>query len=110
MSSMYKFPSLSPRKQEIGWMNIIFTSHDQFCDCKDPELHLLVLINRDSPVRKPLTDIQNIKCLLTGITTGETTEPEPFGDGAGFLEGELEDLFKENEGVEPTVALTPSTR
>ena len=110
MSSVYKFPTTSPRKQEISWMNLIYTSHDMFCDCNDPQLHLLVLINRDSEVRKPLSDIKNIKCLLTGITTGETTELEPFGDVGGFLDGELEDLFKEKENEEPTAVVTPSTR
>ena len=110
MSTIYKKPLYTPRQQENTWMNMIYTSHDQLCGCDEPLIHLMQLINRDSPCIKPLKDIKNIKCLLTGITTGETTEPEPFGDGAGFLEGELEDLFKENEGVEPTVALTPSTR
>lgn len=93
MSTVYKLPTTSPRKQEIGWMNLVFTSHDMFCDCDDPQLHLLFLINRDSEVRKPLSDVKNIKCLLTGkgATPAATEEDDP-----GFLEGELEKLFEEN--------------
>lgn len=101
MSSVYKFPTSSPRKQELTWMNIIFTSHDQFCDCNDPELHFLVLINRDSAFRKPVSDIKNIKCLLTGETTTGEEKETPALEDVGFLEGELEKFFQEEGNTGP---------
>ncbi len=103
MSSVWKYPNHSPRKQELTWMNLIFQSHDQFCDCNDPPLHFMVLINKDSNFKKPLSDIQNIKCLLTGATKDGTTEGETIiEDNFGFLEGELEDLFAEKDTPKET--------
>lgn len=94
MSSVYRYPNISPRQQENQWMNLIWGTHDQFCECNDPQLHFLILMNRDSNCRKPESDVRNIKCLLTGKdpTTSTTTKDEEDG---GFLEGELEKLFDE---------------
>lgn len=66
-------------------------------------------MNKDSNCRKPISDISNIKCLLTGGPTDtEDTTKEDEEDPTGFLNGELEDLFKEDDGdgEEPT----PETR
>lgn len=98
MSSVWKYPQASPRKQELLWMNILWSTHDQFCECQDPVLHLMILINRDSSARKPTSDIKNIKCLLTGeTTTKEDTKPEDFDD-LDIEDGELEKLFAEDGG------------
>lgn len=101
MSSVYKYPNKSPRRQETEWMNLIYSSHDMFCDCDDPKLHFLILMNRDSNCRKPTTDIINIKCLLTGKDPTPTTSAEDHEDG-GFLEGELDRLFDEGNTEENT--------
>ena len=93
MSTIYKRPLYTPRQQENTWMNMIFTSHDQFCSCDEPLIHLMQLINRDSPCPKPLKDIRNIKCLLTGADTDDTVPTKD--EDPGFLEGELEKLFEE---------------
>ncbi len=95
MFSLWKTPTSSKRQQELQWMNIINQCHDQFCHCDNPTFHLIYCINKFSSTQKPEKDLKNIQCLLTGapITTGEDKEKE---DG-GFLDGELEDLFKENE-------------
>lgn len=99
MFSLWKKPTSSNRQQELQWMNIINTTHDQICHCDEPTLHLLYCINKFSSAQKPETDLRNIQCLLTGVrtTTGEDKEK----DDAGFLDGELEDLFKENEPDTP---------
>ena len=87
-------------------MNIIYQSHDQFCECEDPQLHFMVLINKDSDCKKPVSDIRNIKCLLTGAhKDGTSKEEQIIENDFGFLEGELEDLFseenKEDVATEP---------
>lgn len=98
MSSVWKYPTSSPRKQELLWMNIFYSTHDQFCECDDPVLHFMVLVNRDSNTKKPTSDIKNIKCLLTGkITTEEDTKPEDLDD-LDIEDGELEKLFAEDVG------------
>ncbi len=101
MSSVWKYPTSSPRKQELMWMNIFYSTHDQFCECDDPVLHFMILVNRDSNTKKPTSDIRNIKCLLTGkTTTAEEEDTEPTPDEGGFIDGELEQLFKEEDGPE----------
>lgn len=73
-----------------------------FCDCNDTNLHFLILLNKDSNCRKPESDIKNIKCLLTGKDPIPTTSTGEEEDG-GFLEGELERLFEEdNTGEDAT--------
>lgn len=94
MSSIWKKPTFSKRQQENHWMNTIFQTHDLFCHCEDPPLHLMVIINKNSNAPKPEDDIKNIKCLLTGEggTANRTEE-----DDVGLRPGELEELFKEEE-------------
>lgn len=102
MSTCYKYPNKSPRRQELEWMNLVHSTHDLFCDCDDPKLHFLILMNKDSNCRKPPSDIKNIQCLLTGKDPTASTSTKDEDDG-GFLEGELEKLFEEgNTGENAT--------
>lgn len=94
MSSLWKKPPFTPRQHDTHWMNLIFSTHDLYCGCKDPILHLMYTINRDNNAPKPIEDLQNIKCLLTGITGEETGDIED----TGFGPGDLERLFAEDEG------------
>lgn len=96
MSSLWKKPNYTPRQQERHWMNLIYGTHDQFCDCGNVNLHFLTILNKDSSAPKPESEIRNIQCLLTGKTTGETEEQDL--ENGGFIEGELERLFKEEDG------------
>lgn len=98
MSSIYKKPTLTPRAQELQWKNIIWQTHEQICECNNPWLHLMILINKDSPARKPEPEIKNILCLLTG--TDSTEEKTTAEENGGFDEGDLESLFKEDEQEE----------
>lgn len=101
MNPIWKKPSSSLRQLELGWINNINQTHDLWCHCEDPTTHLLYCINKFSTVQKPLIDIKNIRCLLTGKPTTpaeDTTEK----DDPEFLEGELEMLFKEKEKPENT--------
>lgn len=94
MCSIWKKPKFTPRQQENQWMNLMWNTHGQFCDCEDPLTHFMILINRDGPCPKPVEDILNIKCLLTGApTSGDTTKEE---EETGFTDGDLENLFKED--------------
>ncbi len=93
MNSLWKKPPYTQRQQDTAWMNLIFSSHDLYCGCNDPVLHLMYTINRDNNAPKPVEDLQNLKCLLTGITGKETEDTE---DG-GFGPGDLERLFAEDD-------------
>lgn len=99
MSSIFKKPTSSPRQQELGWLNLVHQSHDQFCHCEDPDLHLLLCLNKFNNWKKPEKDVRNIKCLLTGKTDIPITTTEEKED-LGFDAGDLEQLFAE-DGEEP---------
>lgn len=101
MSSLLKNPAYTPKQLELQWYNNIHHSHDLFCGCNKPILHLLHIINRKGNAPKPEKDIKNIQCLLTGEKE-KTTEDDDI-----FQPGELEELFKEENGVEN--AATPGT-
>lgn len=90
---MWKKTTFSTRKLEDLWINNIYSSHDLWCDCSDVQLHFLQILNRNSEVKKPLEDIVNIKCLLTGPTTETATATET---DIGLEDGELEKLFAED--------------
>lgn len=92
MSSIWKPTEYSVRQLETQWMNNLFHSHDLFCSCKDPILHLLITINKSNAAVKPEEDIKNIKCLITGETTEDTKE-----ENGGFDAGDLERLFENTE-------------
>lgn len=98
MSSIYKKPNLTPRQQELQWQNIVWQTHDQICQCNNPWLHLCILINKNSGARKPESEIKNILCLLTGTAT--TAAAITQEENGGFDEGDLEQLFKEEEQEE----------
>lgn len=79
----------------------MFANHDLWCYCEDPDLHMLICMNKFGGCPKPESDIKNIKCLLTGApTTGETTKEED--EETGFTQGDLENLFKEDGDEEDT--------
>lgn len=97
MSSIWKKPTFGPRQLENQWMNNIYCSHDLWCHCEDPPLHLLAIINRNSKAPKPEKEIINIKCLLTGEGGTENHGEED----AGLEDGELERLFAEDGTGDP---------
>lgn len=97
MFSSWKTPTSSKRQQELQWLNIINSTHDQICHCEDSTLHLLYCINKFSGFQKPEIDINNIKCLLIGHSTS-TKETSTKIEDAGLEEGELENLFAEDIG------------
>lgn len=94
MSTLMQNPKYSPKALEDQWLNTIFGSHDLICGCNDPILHLFDILNRKGPARKPLVDIQNAKCLITG---DKEDGPE---DDIDIAPGELELLFAEDGGEE----------
>lgn len=97
MYSSWKNPTSSKRQQELAWIGIINSCHDQFCHCDDPTNHLLYCLNKFSGFQKPEPEIRNIQCLLTGITpTTEEKDTKPEEEG-GFYDGELEKLFEEKD-------------
>lgn len=99
MSSIWKKPWYTPKQQEQNWLNNIWQYHDNICSCQNTWLHLIQLINKESNHRKPLKDLSNILCLITGKENGlQNTED----DDPGFLPGELDRLFEENGEKEST--------
>lgn len=89
MSKCFKNPVYTPTALENQWMNNIFQSHDLFCGCNKPIVHLLTILNKNGKARKPEEEINNILCLITGEKDSPTEEEETFGPG------ELEALFAE---------------
>lgn len=92
MTSFFEKTAYTARQLENQWMNNTYNSHDLFCRCKDPILHFIAVVNRNSSAPKPEKDVQNIKCLITGTTA--TTHGEE--EDAGFTDGDLEKLFAED--------------
>nr|ALN98243.1 ORF2 [Chimpanzee anellovirus] len=93
MSKLLTTAKYTGRNIENQWINNVYSSHDLFCGCNDPILHLLTVINKGSQAQKPEEEIQNIKCLITGDPTKITAEDL-------FEEGELERLFTEDDGTD----------
>lgn len=93
MSSIWKKPTFSLRQLELHWQNNCWNTHDLFCHCDQPWLHMMILINKGGKAPKPESEIKNILCLLTGEGASTTATEE---DDPGFLNGELEKLFEEN--------------
>ncbi len=78
--------------QTSDWMNVLYGTHDLFCHCEDPALHFMYVINKNSNAPKPLKDLENLKCLLTGKDTAATPEEDDIGIGPGDLENFLEKI------------------
>lgn len=113
-STFWEPPTKNFRERETGWVNSSFYSHDSFCGCGNFALHLLCTVYSITRSSTPeaiagiiSTALQPKKCLTFGDTQpGDAATPEP-GDAAGDLlenlqEGELEDLFREEEITTPT--------
>lgn len=98
MTDYAQYTSLSPRQQEIKWMNIIFETHSQFCSCDSTWEHLLSCINQqNNPFKLQKKEIKKQLCLLTGETTDK--DGDPAGDAVDALDfGDLEELFSEDIG------------
>lgn len=90
MTNQLQNVKYGPRQLELNWINSINHSHDLFCGCNDPLLHLLILYNKHGNAPKPEAEIKNIKWLISGK---ENTGPE---DELDFADGELEKLFQED--------------
>lgn len=104
MSSIWRQPTSSLRQKELQWRNLMFANHDLWCYCDDPDLHMLICMNKFNGCPKPEEDIKNIKCLLTGATTGEITKTEE--EETGFSSGDLEKLFQEDADADDTAENT----
>lgn len=97
MSSIWKKPTFSLRQQENNWIGIVFSTHDAWCHCEDVWLHLMIILNKQGNAPKPESEVENIKCLLTGTDTATTKEDHTEEDVVtGFNDGELEKLFAED--------------
>lgn len=100
MSKCYQNPIYSPRALEQQWMNNIFQSHDLWCGCQKPIIHLLTIVNKNGKAIKPEEEINNILCLITGEKDSSKEEDNDFGPG------ELEALFAEDGEQEKDITDT----
>lgn len=97
MSRQLQNPAYQGKALEQQWINNIFSSHDLMCGCRDPILHLLILLNKQGKAIKPETEVRNIKCLITGEKDSEDN------DMADIDQGDLEALFADDgPGDDPT--------
>lgn len=86
-------PKYTPTEQQNNWINLIWSTHDQFCGCDDVTSHLLLALSKNNPKKLTSKDIKEIKWHLTGETTGDND-----GDAVDALDiGDLELLFAGDE-------------
>lgn len=87
MSKLYK-PIYNKNSINHAWINVIYGSHDLFCSCEDPIVHLNDII-------------KNQKCLpSTAAATTEETTGTMEKEENGFDEGDLQRLFDESDDIE----------
>lgn len=74
------------KQQANNWINIVYATHDQFCGCLQPIIHLNKII-------------ENQKCRHTtdAATTTEETGGTHETDEINIDEGDLEELFKQSD-------------
>lgn len=86
--SKYFTPTFSTKRQlETKWINLNIHLHDLICDCQTPLEHLKDILNRDQ--------CRHTKDAATGTETGGM----PEDDGPTIDEGDLENLFSEENDV-----------
>jgi len=86
--STYLQPTIYGKEAlQLQWLNNIHHSHGLFCGCEKPFEHLQEILNK-----------RGHQLCLPGPTTEEDGDNQ-HGDAAdNVLDGELEDLFKEDFG------------
>lgn len=88
MSLHWQPPKYGPKGLENKWINTIYETHDHLCGCDSTLTHLIEVLNRqNSPTRLTEKQIKEIKCRITGETTGQEEEDNHTEDA-------LEDLAK----------------
>lgn len=96
-----KPPRYGPRGLELQFLNSIYQNHDLMCGCEDQLLHILSIISRNNKTNLSDTKLQEIKCLLTGETTGETEEPAGAADVLDAIDdGDLDALFELSDDMD----------
>lgn len=82
MSKSWRPPLYTPKGLQNQWINNIFQSHDLFCGCPKPFLHL-----------KEIIEDQKCDRFTEKETTTETTGIPPTNED-NFDEGDLQQLFE----------------
>ncbi len=112
MSLYWKPPVYGVEGREVQWLNNTVQSHDIFCGCDDPFMHLVFAFAKRSTrfgiSKNSLQQMQ--KCLTTSEekgtqTDGSTDSEEETGGPEGDLNfGDLEKLFEQDGELteEPT--------
>lgn len=85
------------RQQELNWLNLVHGTHDQICSCEDTIEHLFQVLSRDNKKQLSRKEIRQLKCHLTGDTTGDR-EDEDAVDALDI--GDLEALFSGEDVIE----------
>ncbi len=95
MSYSKQTPSLysSNRSKNNQLINTLINTHDLACGCEDPPSHLTyLLISNCNPTKFNKEELQQIKKWHGDLGTTTTEE-----DDTGLQEGELEELFAEED-------------
>ena len=107
---IWEAPFYNIRGRETTWINGIHTSHDLFCGCDSPDLHLLACLffpagtDDDSLLQRSVQRLKGVKqhpklLCLTGTADGEKDTPATE-DGPDILDhltdGDLEKLFEDD--------------
>lgn len=87
MSKLQKPTIYSKRGLDTQWMNVIVGSHDLFCGCDKPIKHLEDILFQE-------------KCRhFKDTATTTTTDPGAETDDFAIKDGDLEELFKEEDAA-----------
>nr|ALN98236.1 ORF2 [Chimpanzee anellovirus] len=106
MSYPWKPPVYGPEGRELQWLNCCMQSHDTFCGCNNPMMHLILGAAKRSNYFGLNTENINTlqRCLGYGDpkdTTGDKDtpeEPDPIAEDH-FEDGDLEALFAEDDAT-----------
>ena len=86
MSKFQQPPLYGPEAIQLQWINCIFQSHSLICGCDHTLKHLEEILNK-----------RGTQLCLPGPTDSGTGEDPKDGDAVdNLIDGELEDLFKED--------------
>lgn len=97
----FRPPRYGQRGLELQLLNSIFQNHDLCCGCDDQLLHILSIINTHNKANLSDTKLKEIKCLLTGETTGTEEDSAGAADALDVLnDGDLDALFEISDDMD----------
>lgn len=118
-STFWEPPTRNFRERETAWVNSTYYAHQTFCGCDNFSVHLFSIVHSFTRNSTPEAIAAIIKdsfnptpCLTFGDTQHGAAATQKPGENLGDVlenleEGELEELFQEEEPTTPATENTP---